>query len=149
MFCALLAAATLAVASPAESPPPAIASATTSTELGINGSTMASTTRLAIAPTVRGKREDFIRGWCNNAYGRGNRKYNVIVLKKGYWRNVKGIVYRNRLTWTDWRGRKSRFSVFTFRSGTFVNTGDGGYANWCMIGRFRRSGFGGKVVTFW
>ena len=137
VMCALLgaAAAALTTASPAQSHPLTAA---------------ASKVPLSIASTVRKSREQHVRDWCNWAYAvKGNKKYNVMVINNGRWTNVRGIQYRGSFTWTDALFRKTRFQVFVFRSGQFVKNGDGGYKNWCFIGRFKRSGFDGKVVNFW
>lgn len=37
------------------------------------------------------------------------------------------------------------YAVWVFKSGTFVNKGDGGYINWAFRGRFRRVG-ASKVI---
>lgn len=139
VLCALLGAATAALttASPAQSHRFTAAAA-------------ASKIPLSIPSTVRKSREQHVKDWCNWAYAvRGNKKYNVMVINNGSWNNVRGIQYRKTISWTDALFRKTKFQVFVFRSGQFIKKGDGGYKNWCFIGRFKRSGFGGKVVNFW
>jgi len=71
--------------------------------------------------------------------------YNVMVFNRQqpFSSNLAGIEM-----YSDFRFDNITFGVWVFKSGWFLNEGDGGWINWAFRGWFTRSGSGGKLVTF-
>eukprot|EP00168_Porphyra_purpurea_P009778 TRINITY_DN2399_c0_g1_i1.p1 TRINITY_DN2399_c0_g1~~TRINITY_DN2399_c0_g1_i1.p1 ORF type:complete len:181 (-),score=72.57 TRINITY_DN2399_c0_g1_i1:328-870(-) len=68
--------------------------------------------------------------------------YNVMVFNRQvkYSARLKGIAYYKSFKYSG-----ITYGIWVFRSGTWINRGDGGFINWAFIGKFKRSG---KTVTF-
>lgn len=66
-------------------------------------------------------------------------KYNIMVIKAGHNYDINGISpYLYKTEEKEVGG--TRYKIYAFNEGTFVNRGDGGYINWAFWGNFTRDG---------
>ena len=79
------------------------------------------------------------------AFHKSDHKYNVIVfnLNEEHRHKLEGIKFYASTEYTD----GTKFGVWVFDSGFFINKGARGWDNWAMIGSFSKNK-AGNVVTF-
>lgn len=79
-----------------------------------------------------------------DAFSRVRQRRNVMVfnLSQNYSKNLKNATFKPFIC------AGSRYGLWTFTSGTFINRGDGGYINWAFAGNYKRTGKDGKTVVF-
>jgi hypothetical protein len=97
------------------------------------------------------EREDFVKGLCQGVFAQANstpgNHFNVMVCK-AEWADaskLNGIVYDGAALFPAGLFDPIIFRVLVFSTGVFVNTGDGGFINWCFEGSFVKDG---NTVTF-
>ena len=91
-------------------------------------------------------RGGFVKGALETAFNGAKRRHNVMVfnLNGGYDASgLQGVRDFHVYTYSG-----IPYGVWIFKSGTFVNQGDGGFINWAFEGRFTRTGKDGKTVVF-
>ncbi|BAY84675.1 stress response protein YvgO [Calothrix parasitica NIES-267] len=92
-----------------------------------------------------GNRDACVKAILETASSRVGKTGNVMVfnLSQDYKKNLKNW------TFNQFRCAGTRYGLWTFTSGTFINKGDGGYINWGFSGKYRRTGTDGKTVKFY
>jgi hypothetical protein len=97
------------------------------------------------------QREDFVKGLCQDSFAMINNTpgnhFNVVVCKDE-WADasrLNNIVYDGRAAYSEAILNVIQFRLLIFSTGVFVNTGDGGFINWCFEGSFVKDG---NTVTF-
>lgn len=99
-----------------------------------------------VASAIRGKsnRAACVKAMREAAYSRARQRANVMVfnLNQNYRKRLNKAVFKR------FSCAGISYGLWVFRSGTFVNKGDGGYINWAFDGRWKRIGRGKKTVVF-
>jgi hypothetical protein len=112
--------------------------------LAITSATLLVTNCAIFSQPALADRATCVKNTAQEAYNQARGKRNVMVF------NLQQK-YSHRLVGDDFRRASCNgipLGVWTFRSGTFINKGDGGYINWTFIGNFRRTGHQGGTVIF-
>jgi hypothetical protein len=91
-------------------------------------------------------RGGFVKQASEVAYGLYKQKYNVMVFNTSQNYDASGLQGVKKRLPANYQGVP--YVVFIFKSGTFVNQGDGGFINWAFQGNWKRSGNQNKTVTF-
>ncbi len=91
-------------------------------------------------------RGGFVKQTSEVAYGLYKQRYNVMVFNTSQNYDASGLKGVIKRLATNYQGVP--YVVFIFKSGTFVNQGDGGFINWAFQGNWKRSGNQNKTVTF-
>lgn len=112
--------------------------------LAITGATLLATSSAIFSQPALADRSTCVGNVAREAYRQAGGRRNVMVfnLQQRYSHNLVGDDFRRASC------NGVPFGVWTFRSGTFVNRGDGGFINWTFIGNFRRTGHQGGTVIF-
>jgi len=92
-----------------------------------------------------GDRAGFVRGLLEKSMHITRRECNVMVFNMGNdsEMDLKGYQHFEKLEFFGYT-----YGVYFFKSGTFVNKGNGGWDNWAFNGDYERSGELGKTVNF-
>ncbi|MEB3215970.1 MAG: hypothetical protein VKN72_06905 [Nostocales cyanobacterium 94392] len=112
--------------------------------LVITSATLLLTSSAIFSRPALADRSTCVGNVAREAYRQAKGRRNVMVFNL----NQR---YSHRLVGDDFRRATCGgvpFGVWTFRSGTFTNRGDGGYINWTFMGNFRRTGHQGGTVVF-
>jgi hypothetical protein len=112
--------------------------------LAIAGATLLVTSSAIFSRPALADRSTCVGNIAREAYRQAGGRRNVMVfnLQQAYEHNLQGDDFRRASC------NGVPFGVWTFRSGTFTNRGDGGFINWTFIGKFRRTGHQGGTVVF-
>eukprot|EP00775_Hariotina_reticulata_P002889 gene2889-3178_t len=87
------------------------------------------------------EREEWIKGLVGQL-AQQYPGFNVLVFKSGHFTEGPEDVQVQ----TETRYADSNFTIMVFGSGKFVRDGDGGFINWCFMGKFDRCD---NEVTFY
>ncbi|MEM7581297.1 MAG: hypothetical protein AAF316_15935 [Cyanobacteria bacterium P01_A01_bin.80] len=92
-----------------------------------------------------GNRDACVKAMLERTSSKVGKKRNVMIfnLSQDYSKSLKDYTFRK------FRCVGTTYGLWTFRSGTFINKGDGGYVNWGFSGNYRRTGTNGKTVKFY
>lgn len=99
-----------------------------------------------VSSAIRGQRNRAacVKAMREAAYTSARQRANVMVfnLNQNYRKRLNKVVFRR------FSCAGVSYGLWVFRSGTFINKGDGGYINWAFDGRWKRIGRDKKTVVF-
>jgi uncharacterized lipoprotein YajG len=89
-------------------------------------------------------RDACVKAIRETAYSKVKQNRNVMVfnLSQNYEKNLKNAKFK------QFSCAGYKYGLWIFKSGRFVNKGDGGFINWAFDGNWKRTGRDQKTVVF-
>ena len=114
-----------------------LSSTTRAANLNVNFDVLGIANAISGSISAHQNRDAFVKNVAYTAFYNARQRYHVMVfnLNQAHAYRLRGVRFYGSANYNG-----IIFGVWVFRSGWFENRGDGGYINWCFIGRFHRNG---------